>query len=303
MPAWARLKSLSNSTVNPPFQAGAALAHLDAVVRADPAWAGCWRQRLALRCATASARDADEAALRDAWHLSAAGDPGPAGRAYGAWRDLARRGTHTPSPPAGFSPFPVGSNRSQDPVIRACQDLGFAAEFSEAVSLDALPEAPLEAAAAAVAAVVARDHRAEPLGLWLADQVLAARLRWPVPVPLLAAAIGTAARDASGRRVRAGEGGFPRAVALALAQAATRAVDLAGEIARRSAVLEAVAPKLRAKGAGAVVAALLDDDAVSGSGKFSGLSDRGARRLFDRLVALGAVRELTGRASFRLYGL
>jgi hypothetical protein len=33
------------------------------------------------------------------------------------------------------------------------------------------------------------------------------------------------------------------------------------------------------------------------------MSERGARRLFDRLVALGAVRELTGRATFRLNGL
>ena len=63
------------------------------------------------------------------------------------------------------------------------------------------------------------------------------------------------------------------------------------------------APKLRAKGAGAALQALLDEDCVSASTRVPGLSDRGARRLFDRLAALGAVRELTGRDSFRLYGL
>ena len=58
------------------------------------------------------------------------------------------------------------------------------------------------------------------------------------------------------------------------------------------------------QGAGAALAALLDDDSLTASSKLGGqISERGARRLFDRLVALGAIRELTGRATFRLYGL
>jgi hypothetical protein len=60
---------------------------------------------------------------------------------------------------------------------------------------------------------------------------------------------------------------------------------------------------LRAKGAGAALEALLEEDSLGAGTAIAGLSDRGARRLFDRLVAFGAVRELTGRPTFRLYGL
>lgn len=48
---------------------------------------------------------------------------------------------------------------------------------------------------------------------------------------------------------------------------------------------------------------MLDDDCLSIMTRIAGLSARDARRLFERLLALSAIRELTGRTTFRLYGL
>ena len=132
--------------------------------------------------------------------------------------------------------------------------------------------------------------------------MLAQRLKWPFALPLLAAPLfsgGGGARGATSPtapRRRASCSPTPRAAA--------QACDLSAELGRRAQKLLAAQPKLRAKGAGAALQALLDDDSLSASSKIGGqISERGARRLFDRLVALGAVRELTGRATFRLYGL
>src|SRR5271154_4528053 len=93
-PAWARALHQPETEAEAGFLAGAALARLDAVVRETPPWAGAWRQRLALAAAAASVRRAgrseDEAALRDALHLTRSdADPGPAGRRLLAWRALA----------------------------------------------------------------------------------------------------------------------------------------------------------------------------------------------------------------------
>ena len=112
-------------------------------------------------------------------------------------------------------------------------------------------------------------------------------------------------RGAAGKRPRPGDAGLGRRHGRRLCAGRPGGFRLAGELSRRSATLLAVAPKLRAKGAGRVVELLLADDAVSPAraAKAARLSDRAARRLFDRLVELGAVRELSGRPSFRLYGL
>ena len=92
-PTWARTKLAPETQAEAAFLAGAALARLDLLIRENPPWAGVFRRRLALAAAVASAsragRSEDEAALRDAFHLTRPGvDPGPAGRHLLAWRAL-----------------------------------------------------------------------------------------------------------------------------------------------------------------------------------------------------------------------
>ena len=131
--------------------------------------------------------------------------------------------------------------------------------------------------------------------------MLAQKLKWPFALPLLAAPLFAAA----GRRATtdAGDGAETARVLFACAKGAAHACDLAAELRRRAQKLAEAAPKLRAKGAKAALQALLDQDSLAAATPIAGLSERGTRRLFERLAALGAIRELTGRATFRLYGL
>jgi len=82
---------------------------------------------------------------------------------------------------------------------------------------------------------------------------------------------------------------------------------LSADLAQRADRLLSVQARLRAKTAAPVISALLSEDALSAtviSDRIApAMSDRAARRLLERLVGLDAVRELTGRATHRLYGL
>ncbi|RAZ82960.1 hypothetical protein DPM33_33995 [Mesorhizobium hawassense] len=302
IPAWALGVGIASSDADAAFQAGAALGALDTLARTQASWAGAWRQRLALKSAAASMRLAgraeDEAALRDAWQLCPAGaDPGPAGAVFGASRQLALQ------PPAV----------SADRLTKGAELLGLAwddaalADLCTHIEDVAGSQRPAPFAAAAIAAhVVAARPDAELLAWWLADLVLAQNLRWPLPLPLLMAqAFGPAFRieGGGGKRIRPGERGFEREVCLALVQAGADGCRLATELSRRAEKLLAVAPKLRAKGAGDVIFLLLNEDAVAGSLTTKNLSRFAARRLFERLQQLEAVRELSGRPTFRLFGL
>jgi hypothetical protein len=284
------------------FAAGAGLALLDAFLRADPPAAGALRARLALQSAVASAKilrvNADEGALRDL-RFAVGEELGPAAKLLRLWRDLAAR------PPsldpgrlaaaAAALDLALPDPNGLAPSLKACAGEGdpvSAAAKVAAFAFSAFPHAPAA--------------EAEILALWLFDLVLALRLRWPRPLPLIATKVlDPALRSHGGARLRPRDPAWSNMAARAIALAAASALDLAADLSRRSDALLEVAPKLRAKPAAKIVDLLLAEDCVSPAeaARTAPMTDRAARRLFDRLVLLGAARELTGRPAFRLYGL
>jgi hypothetical protein len=301
IPAWARASGRVGEG-DPLFAAGAALALLDAFLRHDLPAAGALRARLALQSAAASAKllrlNTDEAALRDL--RFATGTPlGPAANCLSLWRDGAGR-------PPSLDP---------DRILHAATRLDLAVDPNGlALSLKACAgEGDPVSAAAKAAALAFRavpDAPAPPaqiLALWVFDMVIAIRLRWPRRVPLIAAKILDPSLQPSGagRRPRPSDPAWPNAAAGAIALAAASALDLAADLARRSNILITVAPKLRSKPAQRIVDLLLAQDCVSPAeaARHAPMTGRAARRLFDRLVTLGAAREFSGRPTFRLYGL
>lgn len=277
MPAWVT-SGRPEAPEDVAFLSGWALNHLHLVLaREDVSKALLWA-RLALRaaevCVAFSGRPERAGELRDAVHLMRPGDlPGPAGETYLAWRRAVER--------------PV----SIKALGRALPTL---APGQIAAWLDAGQGAPVKRAALVLEAVLRESPRADVPGLILADAALAQALGWDHLVPLLAPGLKRADLRKRGEDLRL-------ACHRALISSVAEAVRLAADLARRAAHLKAVAPKLRAKRAGDAVEMFLTRDAVAPSAL--PLPDRAARRLCDRLVDLGAVRELTGRDTFRLYGV
>jgi Protein of unknown function (DUF1403) len=300
VPAWGRVKNAPASDADAAFAAGVGLATVDAVVRAEPVFAGVWRQRIALASAAATlrltGRREDSAALRDTWCFRTSDqNAGPSGHILQIWRQLAQRST-------GWSVKTI-----EDIARALTMDLE-GGEGELVTLLDTQAQAsssPLTVATAVSEAVILHFPGAEPLALVMADLALASTMRWPRPVPLLMTEIHHSILRVGEprRRPRPGEGGWAATLATAYALAATAAVDLAIDLEQRAGALQRTVPKLRAKGAEKIVAALLDDDALTPASAPGQMSDRGLRRLFDRLVELGAVRELSGRPTFRIYGL
>ncbi|MEX1663111.1 DUF1403 family protein [Thioclava sp. 15-R06ZXC-3] len=277
MPTWvtsARAETLEDVA----FFSGAALAHLHLVLGRQEVPHSLLRDRLALRAAEAciafSGRPERAGELRDAVHLLRPDDlPGPAGETYLAWQRAVEK------------PVSVKALGRALPNVEPGQI---------ATWFDTGQGGPVGRAAMVLEAVLREAPRAEVPALIFADAALAQTFGWDHVVPLLAAGLKRADLRKQGDDLRL-------ACHRALVSSVIEAARLAADLARRAAHLKAVAPKLRAKGAGDAVEMFLTRDAMAPSAL--PLPDRAARRLCDRLVDLGAVRELTGRDTFRLYGV
>lgn len=299
LPAWANARARDLSEGDAAFAAGIALKLLDDLVRADLPWAGCWRHRLALRASQSAVqligRNEDEAGLRDAVLLTAPGDdPGPAGAMHLAFQRLAAKKRPISSKVLEELAALMGLRREGLSEIADLFD--GALQCGRAVPF---------VVADLVSNICAARPDAEILAWWLADRLLAEKLAWACGVPLtMGERYAAAFKTIGGRgRVRPGEPAFPRAVCLALVSATVEALRQANDIGRRAETLLAVAPKVRTKGAGVVIGKLLNEDGVLASAPGSHLSRWAATRLFERLESFGAVRELSGRTSFRIFGL
>ncbi|TDT72674.1 uncharacterized protein DUF1403 [Litoreibacter halocynthiae] len=279
LPAWvtsARAKTLEDVA----FLSGAALNHLHLVLAHDATPQTLLRAHLALRaaeaCLTHQGRPERAGDLRDAAAFLQPGDSaGPAGEVYLSWRRATLR------------PISVKALHRALPELEAEQI---------AIWLDAGQGAPVMRASAVLQAVLEERPRDIVAALVLADAALAQALGWEFILPLLALGLKRGDLRKTGAELRSS---CHRAVVVCAAETTRQASVLSRGTAR----LLAVAPKLRAKGADEALQHFLTEEAVAPTSLISLGSKRASRRFCDRLVELGVVRELTGRDTFRLYGV
>ena len=284
------------------FRSGAALTVVDQLL-SDPSQGVPMKllaNRLALKAGTATSklegRLAQEADIRDAYHLTPPGEArGPDGDLLAFWRDAARLKL---------------TGRDWHDGVQGLVGAGFAGDVFRwiASGVDrAKTHGPLAGCVSVMCTVLEADDRTERIACLLSDVVLARAMQWNRILPVTALSLTKAMlRDL----VADGQGGELK-VQQQLLESVEATISLARDLAARAAALRSVAPKLRAKGSEAAVALFLSEDAVTPSSMLSPMiqgtsihmTDRAARRFCDRLVELGVAHELTGRPTFRLYGI
>ncbi len=295
VPAWARASGRAGRAIpcSSPAPASRCSTPICAATRPPPGrCAPAWRFRAPrppprscastptkARCATCASPSATTPAPRRS--CFSCGATSPAGRPASTPGRLAAAAARA----RPGLPDPNGLAAS----LKACAGQGdpvSAAAKAAALAFSAFPDAP------------AAD--AEILALWAFDLVLALRLRWPRPLPLIATKILDPESEVGrgGRRPRPGEPGLGEHRRRARSRSppprpSTSPPILPAAPTPSSPSRPNCAPNRRPK----IVDLLLAQDCVSPAeaARHAPMTDRAARRLFDRLVALGAAREFSGR--------
>jgi len=284
------------------FRSGAALTVLDQLVD-DPSHGVPLKllaNRLALSAATATSklegRLAREADIRDAYHLTAMGEArGPDGDLLAYWREVAGLRLNGRDWHHGLEGI-VGPSFEDD-----------VSGWIEAGAECVRTHGPIAGCVCVMRMVLGVDDRSERIACLLSDVVLAQALNWTTVLPVTAQRLSKAMlRDL----VAEGQG-EELAIQYRILKSLEDTIRLARDLSWRAASLWAIAPKLRAKGSKAAVNLFLTEDAVAPATMLSpmiqgttiAMTDRAARRFCDRLVELGVAQELTGRPTFRLYGI
>lgn len=264
------------------------------------------RKRLALKAAKNTLkierRLADEGDIRDGFLLAEPGSlenlsqaMGPSGFMYAQWRDHTLLSPNLETFWTHFiGPIPL---YTRDTMI----------EVTEAEKPKC---SPVSAVVQALQEVLTVFPRAEMVALQWADIILSMALGWKHMLPLVGASM-TSKELKAFRDAESGRDELLIIAHTAIARSARDTIQLCHDLSRRAAKLREVAPKLRAKGSDTAVKLFLSEDALTPSSLTSSwmfrtrglMTPRSARRFCDRLVELGVVRELSGRANFRLYGV
>ena len=281
------------------FRSGAALTVLDQLI-SDPRHdvpLKLLANRLALKAATASSklegRLAREADIRDAYHLTLPGEArGPDGDLLAFWREAVRSRAGDTGEIADL----VGQNFAGE--VGVWLDVG---------QERARTHGPLAGCVAVLRSVLETDDRAERIACLLSDVVLARALNWKTVLPTSAQRL----TKATLRDLTAEGQGAELACQVRILESIEETIRSARDLSHRTEALRTVAPRLRAKGSDAAVDLFLTEDAVVPAsmlspyirGTSTPMTDRAARRFCDRLVELGVAHEMTGRATFRLYGI
>ena len=264
------------------------------------------RNRLALKaaknCLKIERRPSDEGQIRDGFLLAELGKTdsleqamGPSGFMYAQWRDHVQLLLKQEIFYTNF----IGTI----PIYTRIT-------MTEIMEIDQPEISPVQAATRALSDVMSVLPREAMVALQWADITLSEAFGWKYMLPLVGASM-------TSKELKMFSDGNTKpeelliTVHTAIARSARDAIRLCHDLSRRAAKLRTVAPKLRAKGSDNAVALFLSEDAVSPSTLASSwifktrnlMTPRAARRFCDRLVELGVARELTGRCTFRLYGM